>query len=304
MPDNNFNPLVTVITVTYNSSAFVRDAIESVLAQTYTHIQYIIGDDCSTDNTWEIIQEYSDPRIEAYINEKNIGEYSNRNKAINFAKGEFIIFIDGDDYIYSHALPILLKYMQDFSNAVFAIMCPENPFLIYPIQLSPREAYEIEFSEFSILNRALSHTFYRSYILKKYQFHDNGYYSRDTLNRMEILQEFSCILVNDNLTWWRHSEGQASKALSLTFKNELFLMAPLLFNSPNCPLNTNNKIKYLRNSKIKLIRQLIKMILKFKFRNAVQLFNNNRLRISDLRYLFTKINFDNPLKRLTTKGIL
>ena len=53
------NPLVTVVTVTYNSSKYVRDAIEGVLAQSYANIEYIIADDCSTDDTWKIINEYN-----------------------------------------------------------------------------------------------------------------------------------------------------------------------------------------------------------------------------------------------------
>jgi len=55
--------LVSVITITYNSSKFVRDAIEGVLNQKHKNIQYIIGDDCSNDDTWKIINEYQDNRI-------------------------------------------------------------------------------------------------------------------------------------------------------------------------------------------------------------------------------------------------
>ena len=109
-------PLVTIITVTYNSSKYVRDAIEGVLAQTYTNIEYIIGDDCSTDDTWSIIREYKDPRIKAYRNETNLGEYPNRNKAILMSTGEYLLFIDGDDYIYPHGLSyyvdLITKYPQ------------------------------------------------------------------------------------------------------------------------------------------------------------------------------------------------
>lgn len=69
---NAEQPLVTVITVAYNSSAYLRVAIESVLAQSYANIEYIICDDYSTDDTWDIICEYTDARIRAYRNEKNL----------------------------------------------------------------------------------------------------------------------------------------------------------------------------------------------------------------------------------------
>ena len=55
----------------YNASKYVREAIDSVLAQTHTNFEFIIMDDCSTDDTWDIIQSYTDNRIEAYRNDEN-----------------------------------------------------------------------------------------------------------------------------------------------------------------------------------------------------------------------------------------
>ena len=89
-------PLVTVITVTYNSSLYIRDAIESVLTQPYPNFEYIIADDCSTDNTWDIINEYKDSRIKKYRNETNLKEYPNRNKAVTMASGDYVVFVDGE----------------------------------------------------------------------------------------------------------------------------------------------------------------------------------------------------------------
>ena len=93
-------PLFTVATITYNSSRWVRQAIESVLASSYTDFEYIISDDCSTDDTWDIIQEYKDGRIKAWRNQTNIGEYPNRNIVLRQAKGKYFLFIDGDDLTY------------------------------------------------------------------------------------------------------------------------------------------------------------------------------------------------------------
>ena len=76
-------PLFTVATITYNSSKWVRDAIESILNSTFSDFELLISDDCSSDNTWEIIQTYQDPRITAWRNEQNLGEYANRNKFID-----------------------------------------------------------------------------------------------------------------------------------------------------------------------------------------------------------------------------
>ena len=86
------SPFITVITVTYNSAKFVKQTIESVLAQSYKNLEYIIIDDCSTDNTWQLIQQYKDSRIIAFKNETNLREYSNRNKAIEIDKKGGILF--------------------------------------------------------------------------------------------------------------------------------------------------------------------------------------------------------------------
>src|ERR1039458_6787046 len=98
------NPKVTVAMVTFNSAKYVAQAIESILAQDFSSFELLICDDCSTDQTWAIIQGYVDTRIRAIRNDKNIGEYANRNQALFRAEGKYLIFIDGDDYLYPHCL--------------------------------------------------------------------------------------------------------------------------------------------------------------------------------------------------------
>ncbi len=300
----NNKPLVTVITVTYNSSKYVREAIESVLAQNYTNIEYIIADDCSTDNTWQIIQEYKDPRIIAYRNETNLREYPNRNKAVDKATGEYLIFIDGDDYIYPHALTTLVPIMQKNRDVAFSIMCPENSTYTYPVKLYPSEIYRIEFSEFGMINKALTHTFYKTNILKNIKFCTSKYYSGDTLNRLEIAMYYPCLLVNDNLTWWRISQEQASKKLGKTLKNEQYLMAKELFANDKCPLSNNEKINYISNSKIKITRQILKFLLKLKFKLALKMFSNNNIKARDFYYLFRKMNYYNPVNEIIKKRFM
>src|SRR5688500_10757789 len=98
----NEHPLVSVLMVSYNSSEFIREAIDSVLLQRYKHFELIICDDNSKDDSWNIISSYEDPRIRKFRNENNLGEYENRNSAIRRAQGEYLIFIDADDIIYPH----------------------------------------------------------------------------------------------------------------------------------------------------------------------------------------------------------
>jgi glycosyltransferase involved in cell wall biosynthesis len=79
----------------YNCSDYIRETLESVLAQTYKNWELIIVDDCSTDNTAEIIKEYQerDTRIKYYKLSKNSGAAIARNKAIDVSKGKYMAFL-------------------------------------------------------------------------------------------------------------------------------------------------------------------------------------------------------------------
>lgn len=94
--DNN---LVSIITPSYNCSQFIAKTIESILAQTYTNWELLITDDCSTDNSTEIIEHYSqlDYRVRLFRLEKNSGAGVARNNSIREAKGRYIAFCDSDD---------------------------------------------------------------------------------------------------------------------------------------------------------------------------------------------------------------
>jgi glycosyltransferase involved in cell wall biosynthesis len=92
-------PKVSVLMPAYNAEKYISDSIDSILIQTFADFEFVIIDDCSTDKTWDIIQEYSqkDKRIVAIKNEKNLGIAGNRNKLKKLAKGEYIMWQDADD---------------------------------------------------------------------------------------------------------------------------------------------------------------------------------------------------------------
>jgi glycosyltransferase involved in cell wall biosynthesis len=104
----------------YNREMFIAEAIESVLKQIYTNFELIIVDDCSSDSSVKIISSYAevDKRIKLYINESNLGDYPNRNKAASFANGEFLVFVDSDDTIENNTIEYLLNSFKNFPEAV------------------------------------------------------------------------------------------------------------------------------------------------------------------------------------------
>ena len=92
------NELVSIIMPSYNTAQYITETIESILNQTYTNWELIIVDDCSTDNTDQVVKSFlSDGRIRYLKNEKNSGAAVSRNKALREAKGKWIAFLDSDD---------------------------------------------------------------------------------------------------------------------------------------------------------------------------------------------------------------
>ena len=89
---------VSIIMSAYNSGAFISKAIESVLNQTYKNIELVIINDCSTDNTEEVIQSFNDNRIKYKKLQKNEGCGAARDEGIKISTGDYITFLDSDDY--------------------------------------------------------------------------------------------------------------------------------------------------------------------------------------------------------------
>jgi glycosyltransferase involved in cell wall biosynthesis len=102
MVNDNGRPLVTFYVMAYNQARFIRAAVEGALQQTYSPLEIVLSDDCSTDDTFSIIQEivheYSGPhRVALNRNDRNLGISEHLNRILQRASGELIIAADGDD---------------------------------------------------------------------------------------------------------------------------------------------------------------------------------------------------------------
>ena len=107
------NNLVSIVMPSYNTEPFIAESIQSVLQQSYPNWELIIVDDCSTDNTDEVVESYlSDARIKYLKNEKNSGAAVSRNKALREAKGRWIAFLDSDDLWMPEKLEKQIGFME------------------------------------------------------------------------------------------------------------------------------------------------------------------------------------------------
>ena len=104
--------LVTVLMPVYNSARYLREAISSMLAQTFGDFELLIMDNASTDESPDIVRSYSDPRIRLVVNERNIGLAASLNRGIRLARGTYIARMDADDVARPDRLKHQIVFMQ------------------------------------------------------------------------------------------------------------------------------------------------------------------------------------------------
>lgn len=109
-------PLVSIIIPCFNQGRFLDQCIKSVIEQSWKHHEIIVVDDGSDDNTREVASAY--PAI-LYTHQANMGVSSARNLGISIAKGEFLVFLDADDWLLPMALETNLKYLTDNPTLAF-----------------------------------------------------------------------------------------------------------------------------------------------------------------------------------------
>lgn len=115
-------PLVSIITPNYNASKYIAATVESVLNQTYSNWELLIIDDCSTDNSVEIIKTFQkkDERIKLIELTQNVGPAVVRNKGISEAQGCYLTFIDSDDIWLTNFIEISIRKVKNSTGFVFA----------------------------------------------------------------------------------------------------------------------------------------------------------------------------------------
>jgi glycosyltransferase involved in cell wall biosynthesis len=115
-------PLVSVVICTFNGELYIEEQLTTVCEQSYTNLEIIIVDDCSTDNTLTILKKASekDSRIQLFVNENNIGYNKNFNKAVGLSSGEIIAFCDQDDIWETKKIEILLNAWPEEAVLIYS----------------------------------------------------------------------------------------------------------------------------------------------------------------------------------------
>lgn len=244
MTKNN-KPLVSVLMTVYNREKYIVQAIESVINSTYQNWELIIVDDQSTDSSIEFARKYEqdDDRISIYINNVNLGDYPNRNKAASYAKGKYIKYLDSDDVMYRYCLTEMVHAMEKNPMAAFGVCSfQQDVDLIYPYMVSPKEAYSIEYlHKKPFLHIGPSFSIIRTDAFREFNgFLDVRHYG-DSNMWLRLAQKYPVVRLNQNLIWYRISgnqEGSKRVAKPQVKIKELNSEIELLTNK-FCPLDNN-----------------------------------------------------------------
>ena len=205
------NPKISILTTVYNREKYLVACIDSVLASSYQDWELIIVDDVSTDTSLAIAKSYEkkDPRIKVYVNEKNLGDYPNRNKAASYAKGKYIKYLDADDIIYPHGLEVMVHTMEQFPEAALGISQKvAEDVKPYPFIMLPKEAFRREFLMRGVLGLGPTGTIIRRDVFEKLGGFTGTRYIGDTELWYKIALAYPVVKMEDELIFWRQHDQQ------------------------------------------------------------------------------------------------
>ena len=264
MPEET--PLISVLMTAYNRQNFIGEAIESVVASTYTQSELIIVDDCSTDKTVAIAESYAirDKRIKVHINDKNLGQFENRNKAAGYAKGVYLKYVDSDDVIYPYTLQVMINGMLAFPEAALGfchtINESEKPF---PYLIKPADAYRKHYFGGGLLYTGPIGLIIKSEVFRALEgFKAFGMPSDNHLS-LRIAATCPVVALPRDLFWWRqHNEGRAFDELD-SLKNifDHFLFNRDILENKNCPLSEKEKGAALTSGKKNFSRGVLRRLI-------------------------------------------
>jgi len=238
------SPLVSIIIITYNSSKYIIETLESVKHQSYTNLELIISDDCSTDDTVAIIEEWLKINAENFVDHKlikvtkNTGVAPNCNRGVKASNGEWIKLCAGDDLLLPECvekninfskicqginifISNMIVFLDDtMPKAILETRRPSNEH-IWSKSVTVSEQYEQNLLEY--FGNTPSY-FINSKIFDKVKFDENVPFIEDYSFSLNVLKAGFQIVYNDTDTvLYREREGSLSKAKNKELYNSFYL---------------------------------------------------------------------------------
>ena len=222
-------PKISVIIPVYNTEKYLNQSLDSILNQSYKNFEIIIVDDCSTDNSYQTINLYAkkDHRIKASRNVKNVGQGATRNNAIQQAQGEYIFFIDSDDWIMPNTFDRLANKMDSTKTDLILFKYKmfyedQNRF----VELNPYKRFRESKNHLYRLNNnpeilklstsPCNKLFKRSVLVENNINFSDGLYYEDVLFCFNYyLHMNNACIINESFYVYRQREGSTTKDNSI-----------------------------------------------------------------------------------------
>lgn len=254
-------PIVSVLMTAYNREKYIASSIESVLAQSFSNFELVIVDDGSSDRTVEIARTYEerDARVHVHVNERNLGQFPNRNHAATLARGELIKFHDSDDLLYPHCLSVMVPLLLAYPEASFALHPPIREWAGGPLPMlsTPRMSYQREFLGTGMFSVGPGCAlFRRETFLRLGGFPSLGVAS-DTFFWLRACKTENVLLTPGGLWWYRWHEGQefsSSSALREYMHAEAVIWKSLF--AADCPLD-GGELEQARRNRVWLVARFL-----------------------------------------------
>jgi glycosyltransferase involved in cell wall biosynthesis len=273
-------PLVSVLMTSFNREKYIADAIQSVLASTFSNFEFIIVDDCSNDNTVSIAKKFAenDNRMKLYINDKNLGDYPNRNKAASYAKGKYLKYLDSDDTMSPDCLEIMVSRMEANPECAFGV---SSRSLKYVTVHFPHNSFRVHFFERGILDNGPSAVIIRNDVFIEH----GGFSGKRCVSDFElwfrIALVYPLVEMEKDLIFWRRHDKQETNLMSHIEQN-LKHTLPIIENTlEKCLLESFEKKIIIRKQKKQIMRFLIKNCFKLGFIKAMLFKKMNKLKFLD-----------------------
>ena len=284
---------VSVLMTAYNRCKYIEEAIKSVLNSTHKNFELIIVDDCSTDNTFEIAERFEqiDSRIKLYKNEINLGQFKNRNKAIELSTSDYIKFLDSDDALLPNGLELMVKAITDFPNAGIAMPVKLAYKNQLPHQLSAHESVWLHYKgENHLCYGPTATIFTKKALLHVGCFEEQFGILADTLLNLKIASSFSTVLFEKDLFFWRRHNEQVTEEQEddVRMIKERYIIMKASLQYPETPLS-KNEIDIIENNFIKInFNHFLFYLFKGQFKNAFQIKTSTNLNFTNVFIAYFK----------------
>ncbi len=215
-------PKISVVLPVYNCELYIKEAVDSILNQTFSDFELLIIDDCSNDNTVDLIKEYNDERIKLTLKEKNSGYTESLNWAISIAKGEYIARMDGDDISMPTRFEKQIKVMEENPKI---IVCGTNGKVLGSERLMIRPEKHQDIYLFMFISNPIIHPsiMIRKTVFKTFSYNKSTEPSEDYDLWSRLIFEGEFYNIQKTLLQYRMHQTNVSKLNSINQTNNFEL---------------------------------------------------------------------------------